>query len=43
MIADWKPGLNYIAVWNAAYVQTADIKNAMAAGLQKKKVAFPKL
>ncbi|GAB7350105.1 hypothetical protein MBLNU459_g0771t1 [Dothideomycetes sp. NU459] len=36
-------GLNYVAVWNAAYVQTKDIKDAMAARLQRKKVKFSKL
>ncbi|KAG8625324.1 hypothetical protein KVT40_007075 [Elsinoe batatas] len=36
-------GLNYTAVWNAAYTQTADMKDAILAGLKKKKVTFAKL
>lgn len=36
-------GLNYVAVWNAAYTQTADMTDAMLAGLKKKKVTFAKL
>ncbi|EON68528.1 hypothetical protein W97_07786 [Coniosporium apollinis CBS 100218] len=38
-------GLNYTAIWNAAMVQTEDVKAAMLAGLQKdkKKPTFSKL
>jgi delta(3,5)-delta(2,4)-dienoyl-CoA isomerase len=36
-------GLNYTAVWNAAMLQTQDVKDAMLSGLQKKKPTFSKL
>lgn len=36
-------GLNYTAIWNAAYVQTQDVQEAITAGLRKKKVSFAKL
>ncbi|KAF2259750.1 ClpP/crotonase [Lojkania enalia] len=36
-------GLNYTAVWNAAMVQTQDVKDAMLSGLQKKKPTFSKM
>ncbi|KAK4981610.1 hypothetical protein LTR66_009854 [Elasticomyces elasticus] len=36
-------GLNYVAVWNAAMLQTKDVKDAMLAGLQKRKPTFEKL
>ncbi|KAK5112551.1 hypothetical protein LTR85_011243 [Meristemomyces frigidus] len=36
-------GLNYIKVWNAAALQTMDVKNAMLAGIQKRKATFSKL
>ncbi|GAM85657.1 hypothetical protein ANO11243_036640 [Dothideomycetidae sp. 11243] len=35
--------LNYTAVWNAGMLQTQDMKDAMTAGLRKKKVSFAKL
>jgi len=38
-----RPGLNYVSVWNAAMVQTKDVKDAMLAGIQKKKPTFSKL
>ncbi|KAH7396925.1 ClpP/crotonase-like domain-containing protein [Phaeosphaeria sp. MPI-PUGE-AT-0046c] len=36
-------GLQYTAVWNAAMLQTQDVKDAMLSGLQKKKATFSKL
>jgi len=36
-------GLNYTAVWNAAMLQTQDVKDAMLSGLQKRKPTFAKL
>jgi delta(3,5)-delta(2,4)-dienoyl-CoA isomerase len=36
-------GLNYTAVWNAAMLQTQDMKDAMLSGLQKKTAKFSKL
>jgi delta(3,5)-delta(2,4)-dienoyl-CoA isomerase len=36
-------GLNYTAVWNAAMLQTQDVKDAMMSGLQKRKPTFSKL
>jgi delta(3,5)-delta(2,4)-dienoyl-CoA isomerase len=36
-------GLGYTAVWNAAMLQTADMKDAMLSGLQKMKPTFAKL
>lgn len=36
-------GLNYTAVWNAAMLQTQDLKDAMLSGLQKRKATFSKL
>jgi len=36
-------GLNYTAVWNAAYTQTQDMTDAMTATLKKKKTSFAKL
>jgi delta(3,5)-delta(2,4)-dienoyl-CoA isomerase len=36
-------GLRYTAVWNAAYIQTDDMKDAMMSGLQKTTPKFSKL
>jgi Delta3,5-Delta2,4-dienoyl-CoA isomerase len=36
-------GLKYTAVWNAAMLQTEDVKSALLSGLQKKKPKFSKL
>ncbi|KAL1801694.1 hypothetical protein ACET3X_002036 [Alternaria dauci] len=36
-------GLNYTAVWNAAMLQSDDLKNAMMSGLNKTKPTFSKL
>ncbi|KAI4614303.1 putative secondary metabolism biosynthetic enzyme [Alternaria ethzedia] len=36
-------GLNYTAVWNAAMLQTADVKDAMMSGLKKTSPKFSKL
>lgn len=36
-------GLKHISIWNAAYLQTQDVKDAMTAGLQKRKPKFSKL
>ncbi|KAF2276768.1 ClpP/crotonase [Westerdykella ornata] len=36
-------GLSYTAVWNAAMVQTKDVKDAMLSGLQRRKPTFEKL
>ena len=36
-------GLNYTAVWNAAMLQTQDVKDAMLSGIQKRKPKFSKL
>ncbi|KAF2689857.1 ClpP/crotonase [Lentithecium fluviatile CBS 122367] len=36
-------GLRYTAAWNAAMVQTQDVKDAMLSGLQKRKPTFSKL
>ncbi|KAF2238153.1 ClpP/crotonase [Viridothelium virens] len=36
-------GLEFTAVWNSAMVQTSDVKNAMTAGMQKRKPIFEKL
>ncbi|KAK3210093.1 hypothetical protein GRF29_44g1670613 [Pseudopithomyces chartarum] len=36
-------GLRYTAVWNAAMLQTADVKDAMLSGLQKTTPKFSKL
>lgn len=36
-------GLRYTAIWNAAMVQTKDVKDAMMSGLQKRKPTFSKL
>ncbi|KAF2193725.1 ClpP/crotonase [Zopfia rhizophila CBS 207.26] len=36
-------GLKYTAIWNAAMVQTRDVKDAMLSGLQKRKPTFAKL
>ncbi|TKA72705.1 hypothetical protein B0A49_04799 [Cryomyces minteri] len=36
-------GLNYVAVWNSAMLQTQDVKDAMTAGLQKRTPKFSKL
>ncbi|CAO2655500.1 Nn.00g043030.m01.CDS01 [Neocucurbitaria sp. VM-36] len=36
-------GLNYTAVWNAAMLQTEDVKSAMLSGLQKRTPKFSKL
>lgn len=36
-------GLKYTAVWNAAMLQTDDVKSALLSGIQKKKATFSKL
>ncbi|KAH8700074.1 ClpP/crotonase-like domain-containing protein [Phaeosphaeriaceae sp. PMI808] len=36
-------GLSYTAIWNAAMVQTQDVKDAMLSGLQRKTATFSKL
>ncbi|KAI9694743.1 MAG: hypothetical protein M1822_000359 [Bathelium mastoideum] len=36
-------GLEYTAVWNSAMLQTSDVKNALSAGMQKRKPTFEKL
>ncbi|KAF1986235.1 ClpP/crotonase [Aulographum hederae CBS 113979] len=36
-------GLKYTAVWNAAMLQTSDVKSALLSGLQKRKPTFEKL
>jgi delta(3,5)-delta(2,4)-dienoyl-CoA isomerase len=36
-------GLKYTAIWNAAMVQTQDVKDAMLSGLQRRKPTFSKL
>ncbi|KAF2830377.1 ClpP/crotonase [Ophiobolus disseminans] len=36
-------GLNYTAAWNAAMLQTQDMKDAMLSGLQKRQATFSKL
>lgn len=36
-------GLNYTAIWNAAMLQTQDVKDAMLSGLQRRKPTFAKL
>ncbi|KAF2801018.1 ClpP/crotonase [Melanomma pulvis-pyrius CBS 109.77] len=36
-------GLQYTAIWNAAMLQTQDVKDAMLSGLQKRKPTFAKL
>lgn len=36
-------GLKYTAIWNAAMLQTGDVKSALLSGLQKKKPKFSKL
>jgi len=36
-------GLNYIAIWNAAMLQTQDVKDAMLSGLKKTSPKFAKL
>ena len=36
-------GLNYTTVWNAAMLQTQDVKDAMMSGLQKRTPTFEKL
>ncbi|KAJ3066544.1 hypothetical protein HK102_007628, partial [Quaeritorhiza haematococci] len=36
-------GLNYVAVWNSAMLNTQDLGIAMQAGMQKRKPAFSKL
>jgi Delta3,5-Delta2,4-dienoyl-CoA isomerase len=36
-------GLKYTAVWNAAMLQTEDVKSALLSGLQKRKPTFSKL
>ena len=36
-------GLQYTAIWNSAYTQTQDMKDAMLAGLQRRKTTFAKL
>jgi len=36
-------GLKYTAVWNAAMLQSKDVKDAMLSGLQKRTPTFEKL
>ncbi|KAH7348004.1 delta-delta-dienoyl-CoA isomerase-like protein [Pyrenochaeta sp. MPI-SDFR-AT-0127] len=36
-------GLNYTAIWNAAMLQTKDVKDAMLSGIQKRTPKFSKL
>ncbi|OCL12220.1 ClpP/crotonase, partial [Glonium stellatum] len=36
-------GLRYTAIWNAAMLQTKDVRDAMLSGLQKRKPTFEKL
>lgn len=36
-------GLTYTTLWNAAMLQTDDVKRAMLSGLKKQKVTFEKL
>ena len=36
-------GLNYIKVWNAAMLQTQDVKDAMLSGIKKTNPKFSKL
>lgn len=36
-------GLNYVAAYNMSMVQSTDVKDAMLAGLTKKKPTFAKL
>lgn len=36
-------GLNYTAVWNAAMLQTVDVKDALLSGMQKRTPRFSKL
>ena len=36
-------GLDYIAVWNAAMLQTKDVKDALLSGIQKRTPTFEKL
>ncbi|KAF2643579.1 ClpP/crotonase [Massarina eburnea CBS 473.64] len=36
-------GLAYTAIWNAAMIQTQDVKDAVMSGLQKRKPTFSKL
>lgn len=36
-------GLRYTGIWNAAMVQTEDVKRAMLSGLQRRKPTFEKL
>jgi delta(3,5)-delta(2,4)-dienoyl-CoA isomerase len=36
-------GLNYTAVWNAAMLQTNDVKDALLSGMQKRTPKFSKL
>lgn len=42
-VADYVVGLDYIAVWNAAMLQTKDVKDALMSGLQKRTPTFEKL
>lgn len=36
-------GLNYVAVWNAAFLQTGDVGEAMGGTFSKRKARFAKL
>lgn len=36
-------GLNYVAVWNAAFLQTGDVREAMGGTFSKRKARFAKL
>ena len=48
-VLDWgwawvvEDGLRYTSVWNAAMLQSADVREAMLAGLEKRKPGFAKL
>lgn len=37
------PGLDYVAVWNAAMLQTKDVSDALLSGLKKTTPRFAKL
>lgn len=41
--ADAPVGLMYTAVWNAAMLQTDDVKKDMLSGLKRTKTSFEKL
>ncbi len=43
LYADAVVGLMYTAVWNAAMLQTDDVKKAILSGLKRTKTSFEKL